>query len=282
MALNIQGTPEAAEAWAPNKIAFKPEEVIPEALILKASTVVDKTLRGDNPSVLVPWVNDADANWAYEHEKIETTSVDLSQVAVHVRKIVQIIPVSNELWSSETFNADMVSNSSMRAITNKANAAFVSAVPDEKNPLIGIANTPGVITGGTITKSLDPLADAVAQIEANRGTPTVILANPLAWGKLRTLKAEEGSNTSLLGAGTEDQGKKLFGIEVITSPAVPEGKLVVVDSSAIASVLSELAVDTSEHILFDYDSTMMRVILTLGWAVQYPDRIAVVSVESAA
>lgn len=38
MALNIQGTPEAAKAWAPDKVAFKPEEVIPDALLLKASS----------------------------------------------------------------------------------------------------------------------------------------------------------------------------------------------------------------------------------------------------
>lgn len=60
---------------------------------------------------------------------------------------------------------------------------------------------------------------------------------------------------------------------------MPNGKLLVIDSSAIASVMSELDVDASEYILFDYDSTMMRVILTVGWAVQYPDRIAVVDVE---
>lgn len=282
MALNIQGTPEAAKAWAPDKIAFKPEEVIPDALLLKATTVVDTTLRGDNPSVLVPWVDDAAANWAYEHEQIETVTPKLSQVVVNVRKIAQLIPVSNELWSSETFNSTTVANSSMRAITNKANEAFVSATPDQKNPLTGIANTEGIITGGTITKSLDPLADVVAQIEANRGTPSVILANPLAWGKLRTLKTEEGSNTALLGAGTEDQGKKLFGIEVITTPAVPEGKMLVIDPAAIASVLSPLDVATSEDVLFGYDSTMMRVILTVGWAVQHVNRIGVVNVDSVA
>lgn len=84
MALNIQGTREAAKAWTPDKVAFKAEEVIPDALLLKASTIVDRTLCGDNTSVLVPGVNNAATNWTYEHEKIETTSVDLSQVAIHV------------------------------------------------------------------------------------------------------------------------------------------------------------------------------------------------------
>lgn len=85
----------------------------------------------------------------------------------------------------------------------------------------------------------------------------------------------------MLGIGTEDPGKKLFDIEAITTPAVSEGKILVIDPSAVASALSPLDVAASEDVLFGYDSSMMRVILTIGWALQHVNHIGVVSVDCA-
>ncbi|MCT2179573.1 phage major capsid protein [Kocuria sp. p3-SID1433] len=282
MALNPTTTRDAAKAFAPDLVAFTPQEAVPEALILKASTVVSQSGIGDAPSVLVPWVREESATWAAEGAELDLTPPGLSQVQINVRKVTQFFTVSNELWNAEAANnPEVLSTSSMRAVTKAANTAFVQGVATAANPLVGIANTEGIIEGGNITTSLDPLADSIAQIEANGGAPSVILANPIAWGRLRNLKTATNANTSLLGAGTEDQGKRLFGIEVITSAAVPEDQMVIIDKNSIASVVSQVDVAVSEHAAFRNDSTALRTTWRLGWAVQHPDRLATITVGAA-
>lgn len=283
MVLPIATTNNAAKAFAPDIVAFTAQEAVPEALILKASTVVSQAYIGDAPSVLVPWVREESATWAAEGAELDLTPPGFSQIAINVRKVSQFFTVSNELWNGEgSHNPEVLSTSSMRAVTKAANAAFIQATATATNPLVGIANTEGRIEGGNITASLDPLADAIAQIEANGGTPTVILANPIAWGRLRNLKTAANANTSLLGAGTEDQGKRLFGIEVITSAAVPEDQMVIIDPTAVASVVSSVDVASSEHAAFRNDSTALRTTWRLGWGVQRPDRLATVTVGATA
>lgn len=46
-----------------DEVAITPEQGLPEALIMRASTVVTDTLDGDSPVVKVPWVDDADASF---------------------------------------------------------------------------------------------------------------------------------------------------------------------------------------------------------------------------
>lgn len=283
MAQNIATTNTAPRGFAPDIVAFTAQEAVPEALILKASTLVARNFVGDAPSVLVPWVREDSASWAAEGAELDLTPPGFSQIAINVRKVTQYFTISNELWHGEnTQNPEVLSTSSMRAVTKAANTAFIQAIATPANPLVGVANTAGRIEGANITSSLDPLADAIAQIEANGGTPSVILASPIAWGRLRNLKTATNANTSLLGAGTEDQGKRLFGIEVITSAAVPEDQMVIIDPTSIASVVGKVDVATSEHAAFRNDSTALRTTWHLGWGVQHPDRLATVTVGATA
>src|SRR5699024_2574096 len=76
--------------------------------------------------------------------------------------------------------------------------------------------------------------------------------------------------------------KRLLGVEVVTSAAVPEGQLIVVDQNAIASAVGPFEVFQSEHQYFEYDSIAIRATWRIGWAVQHADLIAVVNVGTEA
>lgn len=278
MAVNPITTPNTPESFSPDLHVFNPADAVPDALILRASTVVTTQLEGDAPVARIPWVNDADAQFVEEGAFIEPSSPTPDEITVTTGKIAQIVAVSREQWHQQS-TAGLLSNSVTRAVTKAGNNAFI-AQPTGSGypPITGISETAGIIEGDPITASLDPLADVIAEIENNGGTPSLIVANPLAFGALRNLKTGDGANTSLLGAGTNDAERKLLGIEVVTSPAVPEGELLVIDSTAIASAVGPVQIAQSEHAHFAYDSIAVRVTWRIGWAVQHTDRIGKVTV----
>lgn len=277
MVENTIKTTNTPDSFSPDQVVIPAAEAVPEALILRASTVVTRTLDGDAPVARIPWVNDADAQFVAEGNFMEAATPETSEVIVGTAKISQLLRVSREQWHTNPAG-QLLSASTTRAITNKANDAFLAQATGGPVPLTGIINTPGIITGDPITTNLDPLADAVAQIENNHGQPGIIIANPLAWGALRNLKTGSEANTNLLGAGTNDTDKRLLGVEVVTSAAVPEGQMIVVDPTAIASAVGPFEVFQSEHQYFEYDSIAIRATWRIGWAVQHADRIAVIDV----
>lgn len=277
MAINTTLT--SSQGWSPDLVAFGPREAIPEALILRASTVVTEQLEGDAPAARVPWVDDAAADFFAEGTEITESDPALNEVTVYTGKIAQLIRVSREQYAQHT-TADLLAGSVSRAITRRANEAFISQpTPGSGNtPPAGLLNAPGIIAGGTIDANLDPLAEVVGSIESAGGSPGVIIANPSAFANLRTLKTATDANSSLLGAGTEDQARRLLGIEVITSPAVPEGKMLVVDPTAVASAVGPVQVATSTERYFESDAVGLRATWRLGWSVQHADRIGSVDV----
>lgn len=266
----------SARAWAPDLQEFAAEDAVPDALILKAATIVETNVEGDGPVVRIPWADDAGAGFVSEGAAIDEANPGLSEVAVRTGRVSQLIRVSREQWVQERAAA-LLSTSAQRAVVRAANAAFVAQAapaPDTFEPPAGIFNTTGILDGGTIGADLDAIADVIAQIEANGGLPGVILASPLAWGELRKLKTVTGANTTLLGAGTEDQAKRLHGVEVITTPAMGDGDLLVIDPAAIAAAVGKVMVAQSEHAYFSSDSVALRVTWRIGWGVQHASRIA--------
>ena len=278
MTINPMTTPNTPDSFSPDLTVFTPGDAVPDALILRASTVVTTELEGDAPVARVPWVNDADAQFVPEGTFIEPAAPTPDEITVTTGKIAQVVTVSREQWHQQS-TAGLLSNSVTRAVTKAGNQAFLAQPTGQGYPpLTGISNTEGIIEGQDVTTSLDPIADVIAEIENNGGTPNLIIANPLSFGALRNLKTGEGSYTSLLGAGTADVERKLLGVEVVTSPAVPEGELIVIDSTAIASAVGAVQIAQSEHAHFAYDSIAVRVTWRIGWAVQHADRLGKLTV----
>ena len=128
----------------------------------------------------------------------------------------------------------MVVQSLSRAVTTKANAAFLS---NAANPT-GLLNDGGIFDGGTITTNLDPIVDAVSDIESTGGTATHIIASPASWAFISKIKTETASAQSLLGAGTSATQRQLLGLPVLVTPAMPDGDLLVLDKNAVIAAQS--------------------------------------------
>ena len=267
-------------AWSPDVQAFLAGDVVADALINKAATVVTQQLEGDSPVARIPWVDDAAAEFVAEGAEIVESVPALAEITVATAKIAQLIPISREQFH-QNGTSGLLSTSVKRAIIKRANQAFLSQAKPENDaitPPEGIITQAGVISEDTITTNLDPLAEVVGTIEEFGGTPSLIVAAPGAWATLRTIKTETGAATSLLGAGTSDAEKRLLGIPVVTSPAVPAGKLLVIDPSAIAAAVGNVMIAQSEHLYFANDSIALRATWRIGWKVAHKNRLGVLTV----
>jgi hypothetical protein len=67
-------SPNSAGAWRPDIYEFAAEDVVPEALIMQASTVAN-AVEGDAPSVRVAYVDDDGAQFTAEANEIPEASL---------------------------------------------------------------------------------------------------------------------------------------------------------------------------------------------------------------
>lgn len=272
-------TVNSDKGWSPDLVAFAPQDVIPDALILQTSTV-SGNIEGDEPSVRVVYVDDDDADFVAEGADIGEAEPDLNEVLVHTGKVAQLVRISREQYSTGR-TAGLLSDSVKRAIVKRANAAYLAQsapVGPAVTPPAGLLNVANIGNGGTIGGDLDALADAVSEIESAGGQATHIIAAPDAWAALRKLKTGSGANTSLLGAGTEDVEKRLLGVPVITTPAMTSGGLLVLDRTAVVTAVGQVQVATSEHVYFTSDSVGLRATWRFGQNVVRPDRLVKLAV----
>lgn len=268
-------TLNSAKAWSPDVSTFAPTEVVPEALILTTSTVAG-AIEGDEPSLRVAFVDDADAQFTAEGNTIPEADPDLDEVLVHTGKITQLVRLSAEQYRQAS-TAQQISESVRRAIVRKANQAYL-AQPVPTSPAVtpppGLLNIAGILSGDAVTGDLDSLVDIVAELEGNDGTPTGIILDPTGWATLRKIKTATGAATSLLGAGTTDSDRRLLDLPVMVSNAMPAGTGLIVDRSAIVSAVGPLRVATSDQAYFTSDSVAVRATWRIGWNVVRPERIA--------
>lgn len=276
-------TSTTAKAWSPDIVTLVADDVVPDALILTHSTVAGQ-VQGDEPSLRVPYVDDAAATFTAEGQDIDLAEPDFDEVLVHTAKITQLIKISREQYHQES-TAGRLADSARRAITRKANEAFLTQTAPTAPavaPPAGLVSIPGIEEGSAVDGDLDALVDLVAALESNGGTPTGIIVDPLAWASLRKFKTGTGSALSILGAGTTDAQKQLLDLPVTVSNALTENSGLVIDRSSVVSAVGSIVIATSEHAYFGADSLALRATWRVGWNVVRPDRIGTFTVAGPA
>ncbi len=262
-------TPTSPAAWRPDITAYVPGDVVPDALILLAATVVGQ-IEGDQPAVRVPFVgDDGTVGFVAEGAEIPDANQGFSEVVVTTDKVAALGKYSYETLQQPQA-AKMVVESLSRAITTKANQAFLANASSPS----GLLNDAGIIDGGAVTTNLDKIVDAVSNIESVNGAATHIIAAPDAWAFLSKIKTETASAQSLLGAGTSATERTLLGVPVLVTSAMPAGDLLVVDKSAVIAAQSPIRLARSEDAYFSSDVVAIRVTWRIGWATMHPERIA--------
>lgn len=274
-------TVNSDKAWAPDLYVFSPTDVLPEALILQCSTVAAR-VEGDAVATRVAFVNDDEAVIKAEGADLDEGDPSLSEALIYTSKITQLVRLSREQYSQDQ-TPDQLSQSVARAITRRANLAFVAEAaptPPAVAPVAGLVNVSSTVTGDEITDSLDPLVDLVAELEDNLATPTHILLSPLSWAAIRKLKIGTDYNVSLVGAGTTDAAPMLLSLPVIVNPAVPDYTGIVLDRNAIVSAVGPVMIATSMDQYFASDSVALRCTWRTGHVVTRPDRLGTFTIAA--
>lgn len=273
-------TTGSAKAWSPDVFQHEAAEVVPDALVLRTSTLSGQ-VEGDAVSVRVAYVDDAAAQFVPEGEEIPTSDPGAAECLVYTGKVAQIVRLSREQWH-QPGTSTQLADSVARAVTRAADTAYLAQpapTAPQVTPPAGLLNIVGTHDGGTVSGNLDALVDGIAAVGDAGARPTHILASATAWARLRKMKTGTDRNDTLLGAGTQDAEPRLLGIPVLTTPAMPPGRLVVIDQTAIISAVGPVEIATSEHGDFTRDGIMIRCTFRFGANIVRPDRIATFEVD---
>ncbi|CAN5388913.1 hypothetical protein BH10ACT9_BH10ACT9_58180 [soil metagenome] len=262
-------------AWAhrPDVAAFHAEDVVPEALILQASTV-SGSIEGDEPSLRVAYVDDDDALYVAEGAEVPEATPALSEAVVFSGRISQLIRVTKEQYRQE-LTSDLLSTSAQRALIKKADEAFLAQpapTPPAHGPSTGLLNIPGLVDGGEVYNDLDVLVDLEAQLQSNGATPSHVIVDPLGWAALRKLKAAIDSNMSLVGAGVVDAAPLILSLPVLVNRNCPPYSGLMIDKTAVVSAVGEVYVDVSTERYFEHYSIGLMATWRIGATVVRPER----------
>ena len=276
-----QTTLTSSKAWAPDQNIFSPADAVPNALILSHSTV-GGVIEGDEPALRVAYVDDADAQFTAEGTEIPEADPALNEILVYTGKITQLVRLSREQYL-QNGTANQLSDSVARAVTRKADAAFLTQQAPgsgDNAPPAGLVNIADIIEGGPVDNDLDALIDLTAQLEANGATPSGIIVDPIGWASLRKLKTAQDANTTLLGSGTNQAERLLLDLPVTVSAALDENTGVVVDNTAVVSAVGPVNIAVDESVYFTSDSVATRATFRIGWNVVRPDRIGTFTISA--
>lgn len=271
---STETTTTSAKAWSPDLTAIAPDIAVPDALILKTSTVAGN-IEGDAPAIRVQFVDDDTAGFVAEGATLPESNPGLSEALVYTGKVAQLIRLSREQFVQPNAS-ELLSRSVARAVTRAANIAYIAqAAPTGGNvtPPAGLLNVSGIVSGGAIAANLDGLVDLLSTLASNYAVPSHIVLSPLAWASLRKFKIGTGYAGSLLGTGADDAQQFLLGLPVIVDPAVPTNQGLVIDKTSIVSAVGPVQVQTSDQIYFNADSIGVRCTWRFGANVVKANRL---------
>jgi HK97 family phage major capsid protein len=149
-------------------------------------------------------------------------------------------------------------------------------------------NLSGIFTAGNFTEHQASLADlgnspslfdlilyAKTKVQTALFRPNVILLNPVDWSRLQMTKRENGEY--VIADPATVTTKTLWGVEVVESPAIPEGKFAILDTTQAATVWNREGI-TIEMFEQDSDNVQKNLVTIraerrVGLSIERPEAI---------
>ena len=164
----------------------------------------------------------------------------------------------------------------------KVDEQLVNGTGTESSQLTGLLATTNCTDYSTDITALKPsiknMADfALAiktKLETNGYAPKYLILNPIDWAGLALMKETDGAY--ILGGPASVAGKTLWGMSVVTTPSMPQGKYLMSDFALGATIFDrqEVAVEIDrEQDDFTKNLFTIRVERRLGLAVENPKAI---------
>ncbi|MCV7346992.1 phage major capsid protein [Mycolicibacterium rhodesiae] len=272
-------TTGSPKAWGLDVLGVKPEQVIPEALILQITSKAG-FVEGDSPAVRVPAIriDQDEIGFVPEGQNIEEADPNLAELVLHTGKIAHLIKVSREQIAQPEALTTILQGQK-RAMIAKADYAMLQTPAP-----VGPATYPpaGLLAhaqdAGPIGDNLDALIDAQTMVTSlPGGVATHVLASPNSYAYVRKLRKGTGSNENILGAGTEAGPLTVLGIPALITSAMPENKIAVLDKNQILSAYGDVLVARSDEFYFDSDNVALRATFRFGVGILDPQAVQVLT-----
>lgn len=269
------------------------KQIIPDAGVF-AQTTIAGSVQGDSPSLYVPYIGtSAAASIVAEGAAINESDTKPLELAIRTQKVAVLNVFSNESGAQSAASngnvggsgidvVGMLTDGMKKAIIDKANAIlWQNPAPTEGKPETaptGLFNYPGIIQGGNITNTLDPIVDAIASISTNGGAPTGLVMNYGVWAYLLKLRDAEG-RLIISPDVANTPTPALFGLPVHLDGMAPDGKILVNSIGDVYSATGDINIARTDDRYFEHDSFGVRLTFRFGWGVPYPDHLAVITVN---
>jgi HK97 family phage major capsid protein len=279
MTTPIFTTPEAVESLRPDIHQFPPEDLLPDALIITATTKVG-VVAGDAPVVRCPFIDVDNVEFVPEGAEIGVAPIDSKEAVIATGALAVVTVVSVDQYQ-QTGVGGLLANELRRAMTQKADAALISqAAPTAPaiTPPPGLLNQPHA-TGGTVEDDLDAVVDGIAAVEADGGKVDLIIASPQSWAAVSKLKTAEDSNESLLGPAGVAAERVLLSVPVVVNAAMPADGLLLLEKRSVLSAYGVLELANSEHSNFRRRAVETRLWWRVGAVIARPERVVELDVE---
>lgn len=164
----------------------------------------------------------------------------------------------------------------------KIDEQLVNGTGTESSQLTGLLDTTNSTDYSTDITALKPSIKTMAdfalaiktKLETNGYAPKYLILNPIDWASLALIKDTQG--LYLLGGPATVAGKTLWGMSVVTTPSMPQGKYLMSDFALGATIFDrqEVAVEIDrEQDDFTKNLFTIRVERRLGLAVENPKAI---------
>ena len=265
-------------------LAFRAQDLVPEALLFSITTKAGR-IEGDAPVVRVPIVT-ADPSPAFvrEGQQITRDTPELAEVRFNTAKLGNIFRQSNESATSDNAN-NLLALSMKRSIVIAADTALLQNNPGEQDAdwqPTGLFNDTSIPvsadtfgTAGKPSESFNAVSNAITTISVNGGNASHIVMHPNVWKTFTD--AIDANGRSILGDPATATEKALWGLPVIVTSCAPDGKILVLDKTAIVSADSNILFSKSGEAAFEYDSIVWRTTFRLGWKPVKPKRCMIIN-----
>lgn len=231
---------------------------------------------------------EASSNWYAENADITLSDPTAGEEVIRPRKTAGLTKISREAADDSSPAAAQVIGSSLaRSIATGIDAALFGTASGTGVPPKGLGafadSAVTLIEAPTAWANVDPFIEAIFQIEALNASLTAFIANPADAEELAKLKKLSGSNEPLLAPdATSPTTRRLAGLPLYTSAAVPAGTIYGLDSSRVFTVIREdVTVEADRSVYFGSDSVAVRGIARVGFGYPHAKSIARIKLAAA-
>lgn len=274
-------------AWYPEQYGELVDAAIKErAVAAKTMTVVDD-FNGHRLSFPI-LTEDPEAGWYAPGSEIALDDAGLSELTVEMKAVKGLTKLSNEsVQDSSPALAAVIGQALSRKITDQIDAAlFAPTAP--ANGAEGLATYPGVTTL-SVTGGLTTVANADVFIEGRYDALNAADAHLTHWvvapdvaKHLATAKVADGDNRHLIEHNAEGD-LVIDGLPALVSRHVAPGEAWGLDKRQVFFCLRQgTTVEMSRNAAFTSDSTMIRGVARLNFAVPQPAGVVHIVADAAA